>query len=264
MERYSKDDWLRLSNSAHAAHDGVAEAIAGAIRLCYDPAAMVSAIHPTAVVYPNVHLGDGVCIAEFAIVGTPPLGTVPGELPTVIGDGATVRSHTVIYAGTSIGQRLQTGHGALLREHCQVGDDVSIGSHSVVEHHVTMGNRVRLHSGVFVPEYSLLEDDVWLGPHVALTNALHPRCPLVKRCLRGPRLRRGAMVGANSTILPDIEIGAHALIGAGTVIVEDVPPHAVVVGNPGRILKDIEELRCRYGLIDSPYGSFLAGSPEDE
>lgn len=204
-------------------------------------------------IYPNVHLGENVEIGDFVVIGQPPRGRAPGELPTIIGDGAVIRSHTVIYAGNRIGQRFQTGHGALLREENEVGDDVSIGSGSVVEHHVRIGNGVRIHSQAFVPEYSTLEDGCWLGPRVALTNVLHPLCPKAKVCLRGPTIKRGAKIGANATILPDLVVGEGALVGAGAVVVKDVPPHTVVAGNPAKPIKGTAALTCPYDLIEHPY-----------
>src|SRR5687767_7145330 len=93
-------------------------------------------VSPLARVHPNVQLGAGCVVGDFVIIGEPPRGAAPGDLATVIGPGATIRSHAVIYAGNVIGARFQAGHGALLRESNTIGDDVSVGSHSVVEHHV--------------------------------------------------------------------------------------------------------------------------------
>lgn len=208
-----------------------------------------------ATVYAGVDLGTGSELGLWVIVGEPPRGTEVGQLPTKIGPNALIRSHTVIYAGNSIGARLNTGHGVLVREMNTIGDDVSIGSHTIVEHHVTIGNRVRIHSLAFIPEYSVLEDDVWIGPNVIITNALHPRCPEVKKCLKGATVKRGAKIGANATVSPDIIIGTMALIGAGAVVTKDVPPGAVVAGNPARVMKDIDALTCPYDLIGTPYGT---------
>jgi acetyltransferase-like isoleucine patch superfamily enzyme len=148
----------------------------------------------------------------------------------------------VIYAGNLIGHHFQTGHGALIRESNHIGDYVSIGSHSVVEHHVQIGNHVRIHSQAFVPEFSILEDECWIGPCVCLTNARYPRSAGVKDNLRGPRIGRGAKVGAGAVILPEVRIGAGALVGAGAVVTRDVPEGAVVVGNPSRILKQLSDI----------------------
>ncbi len=211
-------------------------------------------ISPTARIYPNVRLGENVEIGEFALVGVPPRGKAEGELPTVIGDGAVIRSHSVIYAGNTIGSHFQTGHHAMIREENRIGDDVSVGTNSVVEHHVEIGDRVRIHSQAFVPEYSTLEEGAWIGPNVVLTNAPHPLCPKAKECLKGPTIRRGAKIGANSTILPFLVVGEDALVGAGSVVVQDVPARAVVAGNPARVIKSVDQLTCPVGLIETPYG----------
>jgi len=190
----------------------------------------------------NVNLGEGATIGDFCIIGEPPRGNHAGELETRIGARAVIRSHTVIYAGNIIGDDFQTGHGALVREENKIGNNVSIGSHSIVEHHVTIGNGVRIHSNVFVPEFSILEDDCWLGPNVVVTNARYPRSKNVKENLKGATIKRGAKIGANATLLPGIVVGENALVGAGAVVVDDVPDNAVVVGNPARVVKRIEEI----------------------
>ncbi|MGE0756146.1 MAG: acyltransferase [Pirellulaceae bacterium] len=199
-------------------------------------------ISPTAVVYPNVILGLNVVIEDFCLVGVPPRGCAPGQLPTIIGDNSVIRSHTVIYAGNQIGRNFQTGNKANLREENQIGDDVSIGTLSVIEHRVVIGRGVRIHTQVFIPEYSTLEDECWIGPNVVMTNAKYPRSPNVKHELQGPRIGRGAIVTANATILPGVQVGAGSLVGAGSVVTRDVPEGVVVVGNPARIAKRVEQL----------------------
>lgn len=209
----------------------------------------------TSVVHANVSLGEGSLLEEFTLIGVPPRGRSDGDLPTMIGQRAVIRSHTVIYAGNVIGDDFQTGHGVLLREENRIGHNVSIGSHSVVEHHVTIADGVRIHSQAFVPEFTVLEEGCWIGPNAVLTNALHPLCPKVKQCLKGPVVKRGAKIGANVTLLPGVTIGENALVGAGAVVVKDVPDGAVVVGNPARVIGDIQTLDCPYQLIDRPYGA---------
>jgi len=196
----------------------------------------------TAIVHPRVEWGGEHTLGPFVIIGEPPKGRAEGELATVMGAGAVIRSHTVIYAGNRIGTNFQTGHHVLVREENEIGDDVSIGSGSIVEHHVRIGHRVRLHSNVFVPEFSVLGDDCWLGPNVVLTNAKYPRSPRVKEQLVGPHIESGAKIGANATILPGLRIGRDALVGAGAVVTKDVPAGAVVAGNPARVIKRLSEL----------------------
>jgi acetyltransferase-like isoleucine patch superfamily enzyme len=193
-------------------------------------------------VYAGVELGQDSIIEDYCILGVPPRGQKAGDLQTVIGEKAHIRSHTVIYASNRIGKNFQTGNKVNIRELNEIGDNVSIGTLSVVEHHVNIGNNVRIHSQVFIPEHSVLEDGAWLGPNVVLTNAKYPLSPGVKDSLKGPVIRKGAKIGANATILPGVVIGENALVGAGSVVVHDVPDGAVVVGNPARIIKYISDL----------------------
>jgi acetyltransferase-like isoleucine patch superfamily enzyme len=199
-------------------------------------------ISPTARILPNVQLGEDVEISDFVLIGVPPRGMAEGAVRTVIGRGAVIRSHTVIYAGNVIGDDFQTGHGVLIRESNTIGHRVSIGSHTIVEHHVVIEDGVRIHSNAFVPEYTTLERGCWIGPNVAITNALYPLSPRAKETLKGPTIRPGAKIGANATLLPGIVIGENALVGAGAVVVHDVPDGAVVVGNPARVIKHVSEL----------------------
>lgn len=196
----------------------------------------------TSIIHANVILGVNHLVGYFVVIGMPPRDTPPGQLETQIGANAIIGSHSVIYAGNRIGINFRTGHGVVIRELNEIGDDVSIGTHSNIEHHVKIGNGVRIHSNVFIPEYSILEDEAWVGPNVVFTNALYPRSPDAKNNLKGPHLMVGSRIGANSTLLPGVTIGRNALIGAGSVVVRDVPDDKVVVGNPARIIKNVSEL----------------------
>lgn len=203
-------------------------------------------ISKTAVIYPNVKFGDGCVIEDFVILGKPPKGAAPGELETVIGDNAVIRSHTVIYAGNRIGNDFNTGHQVMIRESNTIGDRVSVGTGTVVEHHVRLDSDVRIHSQAFIPEFTIAEEGAWIGPRVTITNARYPRSPHVKNQLSGASIKKNAKIGANSTLLPGVVLGENCLVGAGSVVTKDVAPGKVVVGNPARIINDVEEL---------PYGS---------
>ncbi len=192
-------------------------------------------------IYPNVKLGKNVKIGDYCIIGLLPKGAKEGERETIIGDDSEIRSNTVIYAGNKIGDNFQSGHHTLIREANRIGNNVSIGSGTCVEHHINIGDNVRIHSGVFIPEYSTLEGDCWIGPNAVLTNAKYPRSAGVKEKLKGPRIGKGAKIGANVTVLPGVMVGENSLIGAGSVVVKDVPPHKILTGNPAKIIGDVRD-----------------------
>ncbi|HLV31781.1 MAG TPA: DapH/DapD/GlmU-related protein [Chitinispirillaceae bacterium] len=193
-------------------------------------------------VYAGVSFKGEYSLEDFCAIGVSPIGKKGGELQTTIGSGAVIRTHTVIYAGNTIGDNFQTGNKVNIREENQIGNNVTIGTLSIIEHHVTIKDNVRIHSQVFIPEYSFLEENAWIGPCAVFTNARYPNSPKVKENLKGPHIKRGAKIGANSTLLPGVVIGKNALIGAGTVVTTDVPDNAVVVGNPGKIINTINKL----------------------
>jgi acetyltransferase-like isoleucine patch superfamily enzyme len=199
-------------------------------------------ISDKAIIYPGVVLGENCTVEDFVILGALPRGSKPGELQTIIGNNATIRSHTVIYAGNKIGHNFQTGNKVNIRELNTIGDDVSVGTLSVIEHHIQIGNRVRIHTQAFIPEYTVLEDECWIGPNVVLTNAKYPLSINVKNELKGPVIKKKAIIGANSTLLPGITIGANAIVGAGSVVTKDVPENCVFAGNPAKLINRIDKL----------------------
>jgi acetyltransferase-like isoleucine patch superfamily enzyme len=209
------------------------------LRSCIQKELMkLSNIAKSAVIYPNVELGENVIIEDFCIVGLPFKGM--NKVKTVIGDNAVIRAGTYIYAGNVIGENFQTGNKANIRELNTIGDDVSIGTLSVVEHHVVIGKNVRIHTQVFVPEYSILDDDCWLGPNVVVTNARFPKHPNVKDDLLGVHIYQNAKIGANVTLLPGIQIGKNSLIGAGSVVTKNVPENVIVAGSPAEFMRNID------------------------
>jgi len=163
-----------------------------------------------------------------------------------LGDGARLRSGTVIYDGSEIGTGLQTGHNVVIREENCIGDDVSIWSNTVVDYGCRVGDRVKIHCNNYIPQYTVIEDDVFIAPGCSFANDVHPGCSC-SATMRGPVLRRGARIGAGCTILPGVEVGEFALVGAGSVVTRDVPPHTVVAGSPARVLRATTELRCEDG-----------------
>ena len=204
------------------------------------------------VIHPNVSIGEGTYVHEGAIVGEAPRGKQPGELKTVIGAGGVIRSGTVIYAGTVIGDRFNSGHGALVREDNVIGDDCSVGTNAVLEAGNRIGSGTRIHSGCFL-EHVTLGARVFLGPHVVFTDDPHPMCPRYLDCVLGATVEDDVSIGANVTLLPGIRIGAGSLIGAGSVVTKSVEAGIVVAGNPAVRVKDVDQLVCFKGYFERPY-----------
>jgi acetyltransferase-like isoleucine patch superfamily enzyme len=167
-----------------------------------------------------------------------------------IGPRARIRSGTVVYAGSTIGAGLETGHNVVIREENVIGDDLSIWNSSTLDYGCVIGNGVKVHCNVYVAQFTILEDDVFLAPGVVIANDPHPLCGL---CMRGPTIKRGARIGVNVTLLPHITIGERAFVGAGSVVTRDIPAHTVAYGNPARPVCDVDDLRCRSGRVDRPY-----------
>ncbi|HEY9724191.1 MAG TPA: DapH/DapD/GlmU-related protein [Oscillatoriaceae cyanobacterium] len=202
--------------------------------------------------YANVSIGPGTVIEPGCVIGHPPRGRADGELETIIGAGCTIRSGTVIYAGARLGDRVQTGHHALIREDNEIGDGTSIGTNAVLEAGNRIGAGCRIHSGCFL-ELVTLGDEVFVGPNVVFTDDPHPPCPRYAECKRGAIVENRARLGANSTLLPGVRVGSGALVGAGSLVAADVPPGTVAAGNPARAIKAVAELSCGAGLYARPY-----------
>lgn len=187
-----------------------------------------------------IDIGSPHRIDSLAVVGEETSRAI-ADHRLVVGPHAVVRSFTVIYLGSMIGSHLETGHHVVIREENRVGDHVSIWSNTVLDYACTIGNRVRIHSSVYVAQHTVMEDDVFVAPGVTLANDRYP----ISRSLEGPVLRRGARIGVNATLLPGVDVGANALVGAGAVVTKDVPEGVVVVGNPARIIGSVDSLPTR-------------------
>jgi acetyltransferase-like isoleucine patch superfamily enzyme len=200
------------------------------------------------VIYPGTVIGDGCRIADNVVLGKQPALSPRStarreELPPLeLGPGTVVSTGAIVFAGTKIGARAIVGDQACVRERCVVGDDVVIGRGSLVENDTTIGALTRIQANAYVTAYSTLEDNVFIAPCVTTTNDNYMgRTERRHALMRGPTIRRGARVGGAAVLLPGVEIGEEAFVGAGAVVLEDVPPRTVVVGNPARALREVSD-----------------------
>jgi acetyltransferase-like isoleucine patch superfamily enzyme len=176
----------------------------------------------------NVIIGSNPTIQDNVTLGHLENGLL------IIGDDALIRSGSIVYSGVKIGNGFKTGHNVLIREQSEIGNNVLIGTNGVVDGNCKVGNNVSVQTDAYITAYSTVEDDVFIGPRVVTTNDKFMKYGAK---LIGPTIKKGARIGANSTILPGVVIGEGAIVGSGAVVTKDVPANVTVVGNPARILK---------------------------
>ena len=205
-------------------------------------------IHPTAIVYPGTVLGEGVKVFEYAVVGkqpslSPRSTAKPTELPPAqIGDGTVVSTGAVVFAGSQIGARVILGDQSCVRERVVIGDDVVIGRGSLVENDTTIGAMSKIQAEAYITAYSTLEEQVFIAPCVVTTNDNFMGRTERRHALRkGPTIRRGARVGGGAILLPGVEIGEEAFVGAGAVVTKDIEARMLVVGSPARVMRPVAE-----------------------
>ena len=156
----------------------------------------------------------------------------------VIGSNSIIRSQSIIYGETVIGDNFQTGHRVTIREKNKIGDNVRIGTNSDIQHECKIGNYVSIHSNAFLGEETEIEDFVWIFPHVVITNDSTPPSNI----LNPVKIEKYAVVSARSTILPGVVIGEKSLVCGGALVSKDVPKGYAVAGIPARVMKHTEEI----------------------
>ncbi len=157
----------------------------------------------------------------------------PNSKPPVIGSNYTIRSNSIIYNDVVIGDNFRTGHNVVIRENTNIGDNVLIGTNTVIEGDVIIGNDVSIQSNVYIPTNSVIEDNVFIGPCACFTNDKYP--VRINYELQGPKIRRGASIGGNTTFLSNVEIGEGSIVAAGAIVIHSVPPFYLAIGTPARI-----------------------------
>src|SRR5204863_2820782 len=147
-----------------------------------------------------------------------------------------VSTGAIVFAGTTIGTSCILGDQSCVRERVVIADDVVIGRGSLVENDTTIGRGTRIQADAYVTAYSTLEEEVFIAPCVVTTNDnFMGRTERRKELMKGPTIRRGARIGGGAILLPGVEIGEEAFVGAGALVTKDVPPGKVVVGAPARV-----------------------------
>lgn len=144
-----------------------------------------------------------------------------------------IHATAIVDEGADIGSGTRIWHWTHVSERAVIGENCSLGQNVYVGNHVTIGNNVKIQNNVSVYDNVFLEDDVFCGPSMVFTNVYNPRSAVNRKNeYRDTRVKRGATLGANSTIVCGVTVGCYAFIGAGCVVNKDVPDYALMVGVP--------------------------------
>ena len=218
---------------------------------------MTNEIHPTAIIGETVVLGENVQIGAYSLVdGETVIGSnsvigshchlgnkssLSKDNRLLIGENSLIRSHSVIYSGSRFGSNFVTGHRVTVRENTIAGENLQVGTLCDIQGHCNLGNFVRFHSNVHIGQGSDIGDFVWIFPYVVLTNDPHPPSNELIGCTIG----NYAAIATMSVILPGVEVGRGALVGASTLVRSDVPEDTICVGNPGKNVGSTEKITLK-------------------
>lgn len=158
-------------------------------------------------------------------------------MTALVHSSAFIHPNALIDPGARIGARTRVWAYAHILGGAVVGEDCNICDHTFIEGGVSLGDRVTVKCGVYLWTGVVVEDDVFIGPNATFTNDPFPRSRQYLTTPVGTLLKKGSSVGANATITPGLVIGEHSMVGAGAVVVKDVPARVVVVGNPARVVR---------------------------
>lgn len=197
-------------------------------------------------IYDNVEIRDNSIIANDCVIGEPLQSyydniTTYNNPRTVIGSGSFIRSHCIIYSGCETGGKFSTGHRVTIREYTKFGDNCRVGTVSDIQGYVSFGNHCWLHSNVHIGQKSTLGNFVFVYPYVVFTNDPTPPSDI---CI-GPTVGDYSQIAVFCVLLPDVKIGKHCLVGAGSVVGKDVEDYQLVMGSPARFIKDVREIKDR-------------------
>ena len=195
------------------------------------------------VVYDNVELGDEAIVGPNVVLGEPNAGYYRDPAyknpPLKIGVGALIRSGSIIYAGSRLGDHFECGHHVTIREGASIGPHCRVGTLSDIQGDCEINQYTRLHSNVHVAKGSSIGKYVWLFPYVVLTNDRYP--PSEQRW--GVAIEDYAVVATGAVLLPGVRVGKGALVGAHALVRHDVPAATVVTGTPATRTGDLRLLR---------------------
>nr|WP_279614993.1 N-acetyltransferase [Desulfatiglans anilini] len=192
---------------------------------------------PGVVIGEKAVVGAGAVVSRDVAPGVLVMG-VPARVVRQVEQGGGVQVHdAALLESDQVGEGTRIWAYAHILPGARIGRDCNICDQTFIENDVVIGNRVTIKSGVYIWDGARIEDDVFIGPGVAFTNDRYPKSKHYPEQYLPIIIRKGASIGANATLLPGITIGENAMIGAGSVVTEDVPAYSLIAGNPGRLIR---------------------------
>ena len=201
------------------------------------------------IIHPGARIGDRTNIQDHAVIGRQPISSTISTRkvdhcePIQIGAECIIGSHVVLYAGVVLEDAVMVADLASIRERTVVRKQAIVGRGVLVEYDTVIGERTKIQTGTHLTGNMIIESDVFIGGEVCTMNDKQlDRDGSAE--LIGPRIRRGARIGCNATILPGVIIGIDAVVGAGATVTKDVPDATVVSGPAAKYLKDAPPEFC--------------------
>jgi len=194
-------------------------------------------------IYDNVIIGDNTIVCNDCVIGEPTYQYYQHpdtyeNPPTVIGSGSMIRSHTILYAGSTFGEGLNTGHRATIRENTTIGKHCLISTLVDIQGNCNIGDYARIYSNVHISEHTRIGNYVFIFPYTIFTN--DPQPP--SNTLSGTQVGDYSIITVHCCVLPGVKVGKHCLIGANSVLSRDIEDYSFAIGSPAKRIKDIREI----------------------
>lgn len=204
-------------------------------------------IGPFSIIHDNVQIGDNTEVGSHCELGI--YTKLAKEQDLIIGNDSVIRSHSVFYIGSTIGNNLQTGHYISIRENSVLGEHCQVGSRGDIQGDCVIGKYTKMHADVHIGKMSEVGSYVWLFPEVLLTNDPTPPSDT----LVGVKIEDFVVVASKTLVFPGVTISKDAVVGAGSVVKDDVDAGKVVSGNPAKKICDAKILRLHNNIRIKAY-----------